>query len=117
MKNVRIGRVAEAVLAVDLLYEEGATGDWPPTVRGIRLEGVTCKQSPRVMRIEGFDGAEIDDIACHNCVFEGLSQPEMLHHAKRICFSQCDFRPANPAPSANRVGSGDPVKTTPASEQ
>jgi len=106
MKNVRIGQVAEAVLAVDLIYEEGASGNWPPSVRGIHLEKVTCKQSPRVMRIEGFDGAKIDDIACHNCVFEGLSQPEILHHTERICFSQCEFRPANSAPSANRIGPG-----------
>ena len=61
MRNVTIGRVAEAVLTIDLLYEEGANGAHKPVVRNVQIENVTSSASPRVMYIAGFDGA-IDEV-------------------------------------------------------
>ena len=54
MRNVTIGRVSEAVLTIDLLYEEGARGAFPPIVRNIQLDHITSTASPRVLYIRGF---------------------------------------------------------------
>ncbi len=72
MRNVEVGRVAEAVLTIDLLYEEGPRGDFPPTVRNISIEQVTSSASPRVMYVRGFPGATIDDIKFTDCTFKGI---------------------------------------------
>ena len=37
LRNVQIGKVSEAVLTIDFLYEEGPNGDFPPTERNIEL--------------------------------------------------------------------------------
>ena len=54
MRNVQIGRVSEAILTVDLLYETGADGDFKPVVRNVDLENVTAAaRAPRVLWIGG----------------------------------------------------------------
>ena len=50
MRDVKIGRVSEAVLTIDLLYEEGAAGAFKPVVRNVQLDRVTATASPRVPR-------------------------------------------------------------------
>ena len=81
MRNVTVGRVAEAVLTIDLLYEEGAKGPHKPVVRNVQIENVTSSASPRVMFIAGFEGAVIDNIRFRNCTFSGVEQAEVVSGA------------------------------------
>ncbi len=81
MRNVRIGHVREAVLTIDFLYEEGAVGKWPPVVRNVNLENITCDSSPRVVNIRGFEGATIGQIRISNSTFMGLTHPDLIEHA------------------------------------
>jgi unsaturated rhamnogalacturonyl hydrolase len=78
MRNVEIGRVAEAILTVDFLYEEGAKGSQKPAVRNVTLENVTSQASPRVMWVAGFPGAAIDRIRFIDCTFRGVETAEVL---------------------------------------
>jgi unsaturated rhamnogalacturonyl hydrolase len=78
VRNVRVGRVAEAVVTIDLLYEEGANGSHRPIVRNISLERVTATGAPRVMYVVGFEGAVIDAIRFRDCVFKGVEATEVL---------------------------------------
>jgi unsaturated rhamnogalacturonyl hydrolase len=84
MRKVRIGRVAEAVLTIDLLYEEGASGSWPPVVRNVNLENITSENSPRVLNIRGFKGATIEGIRVSNSSFHGLKNPDVVEHAGTV---------------------------------
>ena len=101
MRNVRIGRVAEAVLTIDLLYEEGAKGDFPPTIRNIRLEHITSEHSPRVLWIHGFPGATIDNIRISDSQFRGVETAEQVTGAGRIEFSNVTIEPAQKSPGRN----------------
>lgn len=103
MKRVRIGRLAGEVLTVDLLYEEGPKGGWPPVVRDIRLEEVSSQRSPRVMRIEGFEGAVIDGISVENCSFSGLREADIIHHAGSITMRRTQCFPEKLPQSPNRI--------------
>ena len=50
-QNVRheiVGTVGEAILTIDLLYEEGAKGSYKPVVRNIQVDNVTATAAPRV---------------------------------------------------------------------
>ena len=62
VRNVQVGRVSEALLTIDFLYEEGAHGDFPPTARNIVIENVTTRAAPRLFYILGFKGATIEGI-------------------------------------------------------
>lgn len=103
MRRVKIGRVSEAILTIDLIYEEGANGPFPPTIRNISLENVTSRSSPRVMWIAGFKGATVDDIRFADCTFAGVEATEVLSFAQSISFRNVTIEPAKKARSANSV--------------
>ena len=96
MRRVTIGRVSEAILTVDLVYEEGPNGKFPPTIRNVSLENVTSRSSPRVMWIAGFKGATVDDIRFADCTFAGVEATELLSHAQSISFRNVTIEPAKP---------------------
>jgi unsaturated rhamnogalacturonyl hydrolase len=103
MRNVRVGRVAEAVLTVDLLYEEGAKGAFKPVVRNVQLDHVTSSASPRVLFVRGFAGAVIDGIRISNSTFNGVTETEVVQHAGTITFHNVTINPAKAARSLNSV--------------
>ena len=103
MRNVQIGRVGEAVLTIDLLYEEGAKGDFKPIVRNIQLDNVTSSASPRVMYIRGFEGAIIDNIRISNSTFSGVTETDVVSHAGTISLANVTIIPAKATKSLNTV--------------
>ena len=107
MRNVRIGQVAEAVLTIDLIYEEGATGPHRPIVRNILLENITSSNSPRVLWIRGFEGAVIDGIRIQNSTFQGITGTEVVEHAGSIQMNRVTIQPANLAKGRNSIPAGN----------
>lgn len=109
MRNVRIGRVAEAVLTIDLLYEEGAKGPFKPVVRNVHLDNVTSTHSPRVMYVRGFEGAVIDGLHISDSTFTGITESEVVEHVGVVTLRNVTILPAKPVKGLNSV----PVPTTP----
>jgi unsaturated rhamnogalacturonyl hydrolase len=101
MRNVEIGRVAEAVLTIDLLYDTGDRGPHKPVVRNVQIENVTSRSSPRVMWVVGFPGVTIDDIRFRNCTFRGVEAAEVLNHAGSFSFENVTIEPAKKGRSLN----------------
>jgi polygalacturonase len=101
MRNVEIGRVAEAVLTIDFLYDTGARGPHRPVLRNVRLENVNSAASPRVLWVVGFPGVVIDDVRFVNCTFRGLEAAEVLNHAGNITFENVTLEPARRGRSLN----------------
>ena len=101
MRNVEIGRVAEAILTVDFLYETGANGPHKPVVRNVQIENVNSASSPRVMWIAGFAGATIDDIRFINCTFRGVEATEQMQQVGSISFKNVTIEPATKGRSRN----------------
>jgi unsaturated rhamnogalacturonyl hydrolase len=105
MRHVRIGRVGEAVLTIDLLYEEGAQGAFPPVVRNVQLDHITSSASPRVMFIRGFAGAIIDNIRISNSTFRGVTDTEVVTHTGSVSLRNVTIEPAREVRGLNSVGS------------
>jgi unsaturated rhamnogalacturonyl hydrolase len=101
MRNCEVGRVRESVLTIDFMYEEGTNGMYHPVVRNVALENVKSVASPRVMWIAAFPGSTIDNIRFANCVFRGLTAPEMMSHAGSVCFDNVIMDPAVKGRSAS----------------
>ena len=99
MRKVRIGHVGEAVLTIDFLYEEGADGPYPPTVRNVELEDITSADSPRVMMIRGFEGASIKGVEIRNSSFAGMKSPDVVEHADPIQMTNVSLEPKKKSPS------------------
>ena len=103
MRNVKIGRVGEAVLTIDLLYEEGAKGAFKPIVRNVQMDNITSTASPRVMYIRGFEGAIIENIRISNSLFTGVTDTDLITHAGLITLNNVTVQPAKAAKSLNTV--------------
>jgi unsaturated rhamnogalacturonyl hydrolase len=105
MRDVKIGRVGEAVLTVDLLYEEGAEGGFKPIVRNVQLENITSSGSPRVFFIRGFPGAVIENIRISRSSFNNVTETDVVQHAGTLTLDQVNITPAKAARSLNSVPS------------
>ena len=80
MRDVQVGQLADAVLQVDFLYEEGANGGFPPVVRDVELLRVTSKKSNYALYLRGYDKGTIDDIRVIDCTFDGVAKPDVVEH-------------------------------------
>src|SRR5262249_40590790 len=98
------GRVAEAILTIDFLYETGANGPHKPVVRNVVIENARSASSPRVMWVAGFPGAVIDDIRFADCAFRGVESSEFVQNAGSISFKNVTMEPAAPGRSRNSPG-------------
>jgi unsaturated rhamnogalacturonyl hydrolase len=107
-RDVRIGRVAEAVVTIDLLYEEGAAGAHPPVVRNVQLERVTSTSSPRVLFIRAFPGAVIDGLRLADSTFSNLTEPDVVEHAGAVSYHNVTLRPARAGQALNTVPARQP---------
>jgi polygalacturonase len=101
MRNVQVGRVAEAVLTIDFLYDTGSKGPHKPVLRNVSLEGVTSTSSPRVMWIVGFPGVVIEDVRFSDCTFRGVETAEVLEYAGSISFRNVTIVPAKKGRALN----------------
>ncbi len=108
MRHVEIGRVADSILTIDLVYEEGARGPHRPVVRNVALENVSSKASPRVLWVAGFDGAVIDAIRLTDCTFRGVEGTEMLAHAGSIALQNVTIEPIK-KPKSSKASAGKSV--------
>lgn len=107
MRNVKIGRVAEAIVTVDFLYEEGANGPHRPVLRNVQLEHVTGQSTPRLFYIAGFPGATIDGIKLAHCRFAGVETAEVIIQAGRIELDDVTIEPKNKPKSLNSRPAGE----------
>jgi polygalacturonase len=101
MRDVKVGRVAEAVLTIDFLYDTGDKGPHKPVLRNVSLERVTSASSPRVMWVVGFPGVTIEDVRFADCVFRGVETTEVMNHAGSVSFKNVTIEPAKKGRSLN----------------
>lgn len=89
VRNVEVGQCREAVLKINLLYEskEDCARDFPPTVRNVILENVTCNKSRYGVLISGLEGDEnVYNIQVRDCFFNGVERGNRVNGAKDVVF-------------------------------
>jgi polygalacturonase len=80
MRDVQVGQLADAVLQVDFLYEEGTKGRFPPVVRDVELLRVTSKKSNHALYLRGYEQGTITDVRVVDCTFDGVAKPDVIEH-------------------------------------
>jgi polygalacturonase len=84
MRDVVVGEVADAILQVDFLYEEGANGAFMPVVRDVELHRITSRKSSYALYLRGLDNGVIDDIRVVDCRFDGVANPDVIEGVTRL---------------------------------
>jgi hypothetical protein len=79
-----VGELADAVLQVDFLYEEGEKGDFRPVVRDVELRRVSSRKSTYALYLRGYEKAIIDNIRIIDCQFEGVARPDVIEYVTRL---------------------------------
>lgn len=89
VRNIKVGQCREAVLKINLLYEarENCQRDFPPTVRNVQLENITCEKSRYGVLIAGLEGDEnVYHIRLKNCNFDGVERGNSIRGARDVAF-------------------------------
>jgi unsaturated rhamnogalacturonyl hydrolase len=89
MRRVKVGKVADAVLRINFLYEEGLNGPYKPIVRNVVMENVTVEHTPRVLRVVGFPGATIENVRIYNSTFRNVQNDDIIQDATGVELIDC----------------------------
>lgn len=81
MRNVTVGRVADAVLQIDFAYEEGAKGPYKPVVRDVFMQKVTVEHTPRVLNVVGIPNGQIEAVWLVDSVFRRIAKQDVVRQA------------------------------------
>jgi polygalacturonase len=84
MRDVTAGQVADAVVRINFLYEEGDAGDFNPTVRRIDVRDVTCDRSEYALYLIGYDDAPIRDVRLSDCRFSDVAKDSVVEHVEDL---------------------------------
>ena len=84
MRDVTAGQVADAVVRINFLYEEGDAGAFPPTVRGVDVRRVTSERSERALYLVGYPHTPIRDVSLVDCRFSGVAEPNVVEHVEGL---------------------------------
>jgi hypothetical protein len=87
MRDVTVGQVREAIVAVDFNYEEGDAGEFPPVVRDIEVRNVTSRKSRYGLLLRGYAHAPITNLRLVNCRFDNVETTDVLEHVKDIALT------------------------------
>ncbi len=83
-RNITVGQVADAVVQIDLFYEEGPGGPYNPTVRNITIQDVTCEKSKFGLHFRGYESAPIRDVRVEHCRFDNVAEPNIIENVKGL---------------------------------
>jgi polygalacturonase len=84
MRDIDVGQVADAVVRINFLYEEGDAGTFDPTVRDIYVQNVTSESSEYALYLIGYDDAPIRDVHLTNCRFQDVEQGNVIEHVEGL---------------------------------
>ena len=77
-RNIEVGQVGEAVVAVDFNYEEGENGPFVPILRNVVIEGLKSQKSKRALDLQGLKKAPISSVLLKDCVFDSVNSENIL---------------------------------------
>jgi polygalacturonase len=84
MRDCTVGEVADAVLSVDLYYEEGEKGSYTPVVRDVELRGVTSRKSKYGLYMRAYPRSEISDVRIVDCRFDGVAKGNVTEGVRAL---------------------------------
>ncbi len=88
IRDIEVGQVADAIVRINFMYEEGDAGPHDPTVRGVEVRNVTCSQSDRALYLRGYADSPIRDVRLVNCRFDNIASESVVEHVENLAFEE-----------------------------
>lgn len=79
-RDVRIGQVSNAAVAIDFYYEEGDRGPFHPVVRDVEISRLTTQKCRYALYLRGFAAAPIQDVTLADCTFDATATSNVVEH-------------------------------------
>lgn len=98
IRNIKVGQVATAGLAIDFNYEEGANGGFTPIVRNVDIRSMTVGKSKYALYLRGFKNAPIQEVRLTDCDFENVTSPNVIENVEGLSLNnvRINGKPAEP---------------------
>jgi lysophospholipase L1-like esterase len=84
MRDVKVGQVAEAVIAADFFYEEGDKGEFTPVLRDIDMRNVTSRKSKYAFLLRGYARSPVTNVRVSDCTFDGVESGDVLEGVRDL---------------------------------
>jgi polygalacturonase len=84
MRDCTVGQVAEAVVTVNLFYEEGDTGKFPPSVGDIDVRNVTSRKSQYALLLRGYTHTPVRNVRITDCTFDNVEKDDIVEGVSRL---------------------------------
>jgi hypothetical protein len=65
-------------VTINLFYEEGDAGKYPPTVRDIEVRNVTSRKSEYALLLRGYSHTPVRDVRIVDCAFDNVAKADVL---------------------------------------
>ncbi len=88
MRNVKVGQVADAILSINLFYEEGNAGQFPPAVHDIEMTKVTSRRSKYALYLRGYQQSPLRNIRIKQCSFGNVSEADIVENVEGLIFDE-----------------------------
>jgi polygalacturonase len=87
VRNITVGQVATAGLAIDFNYEEGANGPFTPIVRNVDVRSLNLSKAKYALYLRGFKNAPIQDVRISDSNFENVASPNVIENVQSLSLS------------------------------
>ena len=104
MRDCTVGQVSTAVLSIDFNYEEGAKGNFPPTVRDIEMRNVTSGKSQYALYLRGFENDPIHDVRVIDCTFSNVAKESVVENVEGLALKNVTINGKRVATADGRGG-------------
>jgi polygalacturonase len=88
-RRINVGQVRKAAIEVNLLYEEGAQGEYLPEVRNIEIDSLIVDRCTRALSLIGLKKAVIRDVLLTNSEFASAAKENEIHFVEGLKFVNC----------------------------
>ena len=94
VRDIEIGEVGSAI-DIDLLYEEGAKGEFMPTVRNVRIERMTVKKATYAFFVRGLPDAPVRGLSVLDSSFSGVARGTLIQGLEDLVLRNVSIEPAD----------------------
>jgi polygalacturonase len=94
LRDVEIGEVRKAAIEIDMLYEEGERGPFPPTVRNVRVERLSVARAPYAIWVEALERSPVLGLFVSRSRFEGVTVGSRLNGVRDLVLEDVTIVPA-----------------------
>ena len=107
MRDVTVGQVAEAVVTVNLFYEEGDAGKFPPAVRDIEVRNVTSRKSQYALLLRGYAHTPMRDVRVTDCTFDNVAKDDVIEGVTGLTLTNVRVNGKIRNETVSRIGAWD----------